>query len=239
MIQHKYKNSTRPIFYKSSSTSSTEVDAKSRIVSGYLAAFGNKDDDGDVIIKGAFAKSLNERGVNSQTNRKIAFLYQHDMKRPIGHFKVLKEDDYGLYYEAYVDDIPLGNDVLKQMESGTLNQHSVGFRYVWDKTERDEDNDAFILKEVNLFEGSVVTQGANENTPFTGMKAANLDAQTLQLTKETENILKTLSPEDGYTIRQLISKHIALTEVEPTKSLHAISEPFDVSEAIKKVQFNF
>ena len=70
----------RPIVYKSYGGG---VQVDSRKVSGYLASLGNKDSDGDVIVKGAFSKSLNERGVSSTTARKIAFLYQHDMTKPI------------------------------------------------------------------------------------------------------------------------------------------------------------
>lgn len=210
------------------------VDEDNRKVSGYLAAFNNKDMDGDIIIRGAFAKSLQERGCNSSTDRKIAYLWQHDAKEPIGKFTTLMEDEKGLYFEAEIDKIPLGDRVLTQYKSGTLNQHSIGFRYVWDKTEYSEQEDAFILKEINLFEGSVVTIGANENTPFMGMKGATLDAESIVLQKETEKFLKSLSPDLEYEARQIIMKHIALTETKPPQALKDESKPqFNIEAAIK------
>jgi hypothetical protein len=234
--QHKYKTSPRPICYKSFGSS---IEVANRKVSGYLAHFNSKDSDQDVIIKGAFAKSLTDRGVGSGTNRKIAYLWQHQMKEPIGRFTQLKEDDVGLYFEAEVDDIPLGDRVLAQYASGTLNQHSIGFKYVWDKTIYDEAQDAFLLKEVNLFEGSVVTMGANENTPFMGMKGFDRILESEILTRDTEKFLKSLPHNLEYEARQLIAKHIALSESEPVeKSTHVKSEPqqFDIETAIKNAK---
>lgn len=212
----------RPIYYKSFDGG---IEVNGRKVSGYLAAFGTKDADKDVISKGAFTKSLNERGVTSSTARKIAFLYQHDMSRPIGRFTTLAEDTKGLYFEAELDNIPLANDVLEQYKSGTLNQHSIGFRYLADKTEYSKSEDTFYVKEVDLFEGSVVTMGANENTPFLGLKAESVESEVEQLRRETELVLKHIPFDEQYKIRQLISKHISLIETEPVKATLKQDEP--------------
>ena len=162
-----------------------KADKDSRTVSGYLASFGNVDSDGDVIVKGAFSKSISERGPGSKTARKIAYLWQHDMKEPIGRFTLLEERDEGLYFEAEIDKFDLGDRVLEQYASGTLNQHSIGFMYVWERCEFVEEyeydgklyKDVFMCKELKLFEGSVVTMGANENTPFTGAKSLDTIVQ--------------------------------------------------------------
>jgi HK97 family phage prohead protease len=206
----------RPVYYKAWES---QIEVNSRKVSGYLAAFGNKDSDSDVIVKGAFTKSLKDRGVGSSTARKIAYVYHHDMSRPLGQFKLLVEDEKGLYFEAELDNIPLANDVLVQYKSGTLNQHSIGFRYIADKIDYSKDEDTYFIKELELFEGSVVTMGANENTPFTGFKAEQIESEVEQLRRETELALKHIPYEEQYKIRQLISKHISLMEVEPIKKV--------------------
>ena len=41
-----------------------DVDQTQGIVTAYAAAFGNEDADGDVIHRGAFAKTIAERGPN-------------------------------------------------------------------------------------------------------------------------------------------------------------------------------
>jgi HK97 family phage prohead protease len=209
-LQHKKGN--RPIYYKAMADV-VSIDAEMpRKVSGYLAAFGNRDMHGDILLKGCFAKSLAEHGPGAASPRKIAYLYQHEMDEPIGRFTNLTEDDKGLYFEAEIDEIDTGDDVLIQYASGTLNQHSIGFRYIWDKMEYDQATDSYIVKEVELFEGSVVTIGANENTPFQGFKDSQIETMQTKLSRDTERILKALPIDSQIKLRSLISKHIALAE---------------------------
>jgi HK97 family phage prohead protease len=239
---------SRPVIYKSFSAEIKSADTETRIVSGYLTSFNKMQDDGDVLIKGCFAKSILERGPESKTARKIAYLYMHDMKDPIGHFTVLKEDDFGLYFEAYIDKIPQGDRVLEQYNSGTLNQHSIGLRYVWDKCQWGEwtlpdgtTTDAFICYELLLFEGSVVTMGSDENTPFLGMKAETIESERNALSRETERILKGLDPESQYEIRKLITKHVSLAETEPQTALKEKGkpEPVDYDKVAKALEIKF
>lgn len=160
----------RSVYYKSFAHKAV-VEEGSNKVTGILNAFGNIDSARDIVIKGAFAKSISERGPGSSTHRKIAFLWMHDMKMPIGRFTKLEETNAGLYYEGELDEIPFSQDTIKpQLKSGTLDQHSIGYNYVYDKLEYDQEQDAFIVKELDLYEGSIVTLGCNENTPFGGFK---------------------------------------------------------------------
>ena len=72
----------------------TDVDRKSRKVSGYLADFDTEDKVNDIIPKGSFKKTLSER------SSEIMFLNQHKWDQPHGFFEVLKEDSKGLYFES-------------------------------------------------------------------------------------------------------------------------------------------
>ena len=69
-----------------------DVDFKNRIVTGYFNNWDSIDSDGDVIRKGAGAKSIAER------KDKIFFLNQHDWKQPHGFAKVLEEKEQGTYF---------------------------------------------------------------------------------------------------------------------------------------------
>ena len=82
------------------------------------------------MIKGCFSKSIQERGIESSANDKIIFLWMHKMDEPIGKITKLVEDDKGLYFEAEIDKIQLGDRAINQLESGTLNQFSIGYSYV-------------------------------------------------------------------------------------------------------------
>lgn len=220
------KDSSRPIYYKSIDlVSELKADSESRTISGYAAIWNNIDSARDMLLKGCCGKSITERGPESSTNRKIAYLWQHNMSEPIGRITKLVEDDKGLYFEAVIDKVPKGDQCLEQLKSGTLNQFSIGYQYVWDNCEWDSAKDCFVVKEIKLFEISVVTLGCNEETAFTGMKSEQLESERNQLLRETETAIKALPYEEQIKIRQLITKHIALAEAESTISLKEGSKP--------------
>lgn len=154
---------------KSHALSVKDLDEGSRRVSMYLSKFDNIDSDNDVIRKGAFRKSIMERGPASASNRQIAFLRYHNWEMPIGKFLELKEDDQGLYAIAQLSESTIGNDALIDYKEGIIREHSIGFRYIKDKIRFIEDASMdsggfYEVNEVQLFEGSAVTFGANEYT---------------------------------------------------------------------------
>ena len=186
-----------------------------RTVCGYLAVFGNKDSDCDILVKGCFANSITERGPQSTSGNKIAHLWQHQMDKPLGKITKLLEDDYGLYFECTYDDIQLANDALVQIKSGTLNKFSIGFNYVWEKMEYDEGKDAFICMELRLWEGSVVTLAANDLTYVTGLKSEQRKCLVEDLMSEFEENMPGIKSMTQYNLRQIFSKLKALAEAEP------------------------
>jgi len=148
--------------YKQSHGLVKDIDSKNRIITGYLSSFGNIDKDGDVIVKGAFDKSIMER------KDQIYFLNQHNWKEPHGQFTELKEDDKGLYFESTpLAETSYSNDVIKLYEAGVMKNHSIGFITV----NFERKNHGRKLKELKLFEGSNVTIGSNSDTPFLGFKS--------------------------------------------------------------------
>lgn len=220
--QHKYYGNS--VIYKSFGALELKADSDSRKVSFYAAGYGNRDLDGDILIQGCCAKSIQEHGPESPSAQKIAYLYMHDMSEPIGRITLLREDAKGLYVEAEIDRISEGDRVLEQYKSGTLNQHSIGFRYIWDKVEYDEDTQSFIVKEIQLFEVSVVTIGANENTPFAGFKSEEIISQHETLNKEIDTFLKGFDATVAYRARQLFAKVKSLAEAEPDMKAILMSE---------------
>ena len=169
------------IEYKDFTGEVKDVDSKGRRITGYLSSFNTLDSDKDIILQGAFSKSLAER------MDKIFFLNQHMWHQPLGKFSVLQEDSKGLYFESEpLADTSYGNDVIKLYEAGVLKEHSIGFRTI--KADYDSETNIRNIKEVKLFEGSVVTLGANSNTPFTGFKSMTFD----DIKEKSNNIIKLL-----------------------------------------------
>ena len=152
--------------FKNQSLEIKDIDQKQGIVSGYFSAFGMVDSDGDIMMPGAFKRSIQDWG--PEAKGRIKHLLNHDPSKPLGNIQVLKEDGYGLYYESKIGKHSLGQDYLKMVDSGLIKEHSIGFR-----TLREQKNDvANEIHEVMLFEGSSLTAwGANENTPLVGYKS--------------------------------------------------------------------
>jgi len=156
--------------FKNYDATINDLDVNNGIVTGYFSKFGNIDRDEDMIMPGAFAKSIQERGPKSN-KPEIAFLWQHDMYKPLGKLVDLREDGYGLYFEAKVSDTSYGQDALKLYRDGVITQHSIGFQTIKAIEEQDGDKEVNKILEVKLWEGSAVTFGANPDTPFIGFKA--------------------------------------------------------------------
>lgn len=199
--------------FKSFEVKDLTYNGESRTISGYAAIFNNKDKVNDILVKGCFAKSINDRGPESNANDKIIMLWQHDMKEPIGKISVLREDDKGLYFEAVIDDVERGNQALKQLESGTLNQFSIGYSYVREKCEYDPNIDAYIVKEVVLYEISVVSIGCNGETEYLGLKS--MENPNEELGREIDEACKGLPIRKKEEIQTLIRKALSLGQFKP------------------------
>ena len=178
--------------YKSLEMSVKDVDTKNGIVTGYFAAFDNIDSYNDMIVKGAFKKTIAERG--PEGSDQIKHLFQHNSWEPIAKVLKLVEDKKGLYFESQFSKTQKAQDVLIQYYEKIYNEHSIGYRTM--KEERvEDDNGNFMywkLTELKLWEGSTVTWGANPNTPFTGFKSEKREDQINELSKRMDRAIKTL-----------------------------------------------
>jgi len=130
---------------------------------GYGATFGNVDHGGDMIVQGAFAKTL-------MANRTIPALYQHNTREPVGIFTDLKEDSHGLYVKGKLPkaDALVRDRIIPQMKIGSIAKMSIGYVV----KERVWEGDIRVLKEIDLYEISLVTFPMNDQANITQMKEA-------------------------------------------------------------------
>lgn len=153
-----------------------DLDIKQGIVVGYASHINSKDADGDIIMPGAFTKTLSENG------SRIKHLLNHNISQPIGVPQVLKEDNNGLYYESKIGSHALGVDFLKMVDSGLITEHSIGFATI--KQQQSKEKGANLITEVKLWEFSSLTAwGANENTPLLGVKALQSVSERIEKLK--------------------------------------------------------
>ena len=135
---------------------------------GYGSVFGVKDSYSDIIVPGAFAKSL---AAWQEKGRLPALLWQHNMSEPIGIYTEMREDETGLYLKGrlLIDDDPLAKRAHAHMKAGSLSGLSIG--YVLNDYEYDKQKDAFILKDIDLWEVSLVTFPANDEARISNVKS--------------------------------------------------------------------
>jgi len=154
---------------------------------GYLAVFGNVDAGGDKIHKGAFKKTLREK-------KKFPFLSQHDRWSPIGSFTG-KEDDFGLFIsgklnlmttQTGIPKIPKAHEAHALMINDDINGLSIGY----DTVKYDDESDGKVrirnLRELRLWEGSMVTFPMNEAATVTDVKTMKIIHDIRKLVEQGE-----------------------------------------------------
>ncbi|CDM88127.1 Sb5 [Xenorhabdus bovienii] len=136
---------------------------------GYGSVFGLKDSADDIVLPGAFANTLKQWG---EKGGLPALLWQHRMDEPIGIYTEMKEDETGLYLKGrlLIDDDPLAKRAHAHMKAGSLSGLSIG--YILKDWEYDRTKEAFLLKDLDLWEVSLVTFPANEDARVSNVKSA-------------------------------------------------------------------
>lgn len=217
-----------------------DIDTAGRRVKMALSRFNNVDSDGDIIVKGAFSKSIQERGPDSQSNRKIKFLRYHDFENQIGVFKQLEETpDYLLAY-ADLGRSTKGNDAFLDYQDGIITEHSIGFQTINDKIEIRQDGTQ-ILKEVILWEGSAVTFGANSETPLFSVSKGNSEDYLEKLNKKMNGLTNALKNGKGTDERlEAIEMNIRVCQTKYNEVINSLKtkEPTKVTPEIKSNQHN-
>lgn len=153
---------------------------------GYGSVFGVKDSYDDIVIKGAFAESLKRW---NDKKRMPALLWQHNTQEPIGIYKEIFEDDQGLVVKGQllIDDDPLAKRAYAHLKAGSITGLSIG--YVLKDWEYNHEKEAFILKEIDLWEISLVTFPANDEARINNVKSI-LEKGEIPSPRDIERVLR-------------------------------------------------
>ena len=196
------------IKFKAVSNCEIKADGEDFIIEGYASVFGVKDSDNDIVTPGAFTKTLQEMGA------RITLCYQHDLHNPIGKIIELKEDNYGLKFSARVSD---AEPTIKQkIKEGILKEFSIGYSVIkFDQENIEGQRPIFHLKELKLWEISLVTLASNQLATLQGIKSE------FGITSIEEEFDRLLVLEKNHTkkFELLKLKHIALLAMEPKNTL--------------------
>lgn len=154
---------------------------------GYASTFNNIDHGDDVVIRGAFSNSLAK-------NSQVPILWQHQMSEVIGVSVQLYEDDKGLFIKGNLpkDDTLVSGRIIPQMKVGSIKEMSIGF---FTKNYDMAKDGIRLLKEIDLFEVSLVTKAMNSQALVSGFKSFETlrdIEQTLKDSGFSNNEAKTL-----------------------------------------------
>lgn len=172
----------------------SENEEQNTSIEGYAAVFNSKTNIGgwfdEVIEPGAFSRSLSENG-------DIRALFNHDWNNVLGRTKsgtlTLKEDEKGLNFNVELPNTSVARDLSESMVRGDINQCSFGFFVTGEEWDYSVEPALRIIKEVELFEISVVSIPAYEDTEASLVRNKDLGKEVearMALIKKINNLLE-------------------------------------------------
>ena len=161
---------------------------------GHGAVFGNVDLGGDVILPGAFKRTLAEHKANGSLP---AMFWQHDRTRVPGKWLDVGEDDNGLPVKGELAPTELGKEVHTLLKMDAVSGLSIGYLPVPGQVEYEADG-VRLLKEVELFEVSIVAIPMNPKAQIAHVKSrlsargeyVPTDKEMAELKREAERYLR-------------------------------------------------
>ncbi|HDX9508905.1 HK97 family phage prohead protease [Bacillus cereus] len=162
-------------------------------ITGYAAVFNSKTTIGgwfdEVIEPGAFARSLSENG-------DIRALFNHNWDNVLGRTKSgtlrLEEDEKGLKFEIELPNTSVGRDLAESMSRGDINQCSFGFWITEENWDYNVEPALRTIKEVELYEISVVSIPAYDDTEVSLVRSKEIGKeieQRMKMIKQINEIL--------------------------------------------------
>jgi HK97 family phage prohead protease len=133
--------------------------------SGYASTYGNADRVGDIFEKGAFDNTVSKKSV-------MPLLFNHDRNFVIGKVDA-STDEHGLYVKGFLNlNDEKAKNVYDLLKMGALDSMSINFAYKdYSPIDISKPFGPALIKDVDLFEVSVVTVPANEEAQINNVKS--------------------------------------------------------------------
>lgn len=122
---------------------------------GHGSVFKNVDYGGDIVLPGAFKRTLSE---HRKAGTLPQMFWMHDPSRVPGKWLAMSEDDDGLVVKGVLAETDLGNEIHTLLKMDAVRGLSIGYKT------RDQDFDKQgnrLIKEAELWEVSVVSLPMN------------------------------------------------------------------------------
>ena len=179
------------LIYKTIKSEVSTVDAAEGIVEAYVNSMGVIDADNEIIDIGAFDKSIQKGG------QSVAWF--HDQSAPVGKvidaapIELAADEEEGGRRKGRLKAImqfnlntQRGKEAFADVQFGSVNEWSVGFRALEDDLERLDGGDNIrVIKNLDWVEVSPVLRGASPNTQTITSKSAS-DTTSEDVASDTE-----------------------------------------------------
>jgi HK97 family phage prohead protease len=208
-----------PIMLKSFAAAA-EAGAEPGQFTALVSAFGNEDSQGDVVMPGAFTKTLAEWVLKG---RPIPVVWSHQFSDPdsiLGVYTAAEETDAGLRLTGQLDLAhPKAARVHSLMKQGVIVEFSISGRVRdFELVEKDDGEDSWFapmrIKDIDLWEAGPCFKGANPETELLSVKTDGTVARGRPLRKEGR-VLAARHVEALKAAHTAIGEIIAAAEPEP------------------------
>jgi hypothetical protein len=190
----------------------------------YASVFGNVDSYGDIVTKGAFAKDLQRW---EKSGNPIPLLFGHNMSDPdsnIGSVIKAEEDNVGLKVTAQLDlENPKAKQVYRMLKGRRINQMSFAYDVVDGSTEKIDGQDVYEIRDMKLYEVSVVTVGANQETEVLAVKQMPVVADRILTDVKAGRVLSAKNENELRSAHEAIGR--VLQVLDGTTDEQKASEP--------------
>lgn len=140
---------------------------------GYASVFDMVDRGRDMVVKGAFARSIRQRGA-----RGIKLLWQHDPSEPIGILDQVREDGRGLHVRGrLLLNLKRAGEAYALMRAGALDGLSIGYRTIL--SDLEARTGVRRLLDVDLWEVSLVTFPMQEAARISAFKSTSVESDSM------------------------------------------------------------
>ena len=204
--------------YKSVLTKVNDVDA-SGVVRFYASIFNTPDRVKDIVVKGAYSKTITENF------KEIQHYKNHDSTLMPGVITELNQDDTGLLVTSkLILTTQLGKETHEEYkamaEAGKSMAHSIGYVPVKEEPQAGVN----YLKEILLYEVSTLTKRAAHPGALT------VDVKTIEYLKA---MLKTDLPDDELKELEQIKNEIEALLIERSRKSTPQEKPLTKQEILK------
>jgi hypothetical protein len=192
----------------------------------YASVFGNVDSYGDIVTKGAFANDLARW---EKSGAVIPLLFGHNMSDPdfnIGHVVKAEEDEVGLKVTAQLDlENPKAKQVYRMLKGRRINQMSFAYDVVDGSTETIDGQDVYEIRDMKLYEVSVVTVGANQETEVLAVKQVPVVADRLLTDVKAGRVLSAKNENELRNAHQALGRVLSVLDGTPDEEKASESGP--------------